>query len=163
MTSAVGIHVFLWLVPPFNERLMAEHRSRRTRAGSLSVGQEAAWSPCPALGPAVQTCPHSCTNRMEHLLLGEFYSLIHAHDGFGGQAVDKQDTAPARHPPPRAGDAGGSESGGSWCRGRRGQRGQGRRGKRNTRAGTSLIILPTDATPRSWLSSLLNCEKIHVC
>lgn len=54
MTSAGGIHVFLWLVPPFYERLTAEHRGRRTRAVSLSVGQEAAWSPCPALGPAVQ-------------------------------------------------------------------------------------------------------------
>lgn len=99
---------------------------------------------------------------MEHLLLGEFYSLIHTHDGFGGQAVDKEDTAPARPPAEQvtqvavslgeAGAGGGEDKGD-----------QGLRGKRSTRAGTSLIILPTDATPRSWLSSLRNCEKMHVC
>lgn len=76
--------------------------------------------------------------------------------------MDKEDTAPARPPAEQvtqvavslgeAGAGGGEDKGD-----------QGLRGKRNTRAGTSLIILPTDATPRSWLSSLRNCEKMHVC
>lgn len=60
------------------------------------MGQEVAWSPGSAQGPAIQTGHGFCSqahsiNRMEHLLLlGELYSLIHAHDGFGGQSVDEE-------------------------------------------------------------------------
>ena len=90
---------------------------------------------------------------MEHLLLlGELYSLIHAHDGFEDQSVDEEarslslPTMPPTHThTPRAGNmlaAGLGEAGA----GRRVDKAdQGRRGKMDARAGTFFIIFPTEA------------------